>query len=443
MGKVNDLMKFITDIDKNQYDNFVKNHPTKAHFLQSYAWGEFSHAARGLIPHYVGLVNEDDKLVCASLLLQKKLPLGYSYFYAPRGFVIDFYATDLLTEFVKKVKEYVSKKRAIFLKIDPDIVYREYDYEDKEVPLAKNPQEVFDHLTSLGFRHLGFTKNFETMQPRYTFRIDLSKSMEEIESKFSKTTMQRINKGKSLGCKVRLGDENDIEEFNHLMELTEARKDFISHDLNYYKKLFEIYNRDNHMDLFMGSIDCDEVINDYQREKEELLKTLKPLEELENPSKSNKTKMNELTKRIEKLDEYIVEYREAKEKYGNPITLSSHVIMEYGDKAWVLYAGNHNVLTSSYANYTTYYEHIKYCHEHKIKMYDQFGTIGDLDEKNPRYGLHLFKKKFGGDYVEFLGEFDLVTNKFMYFIFTKLVPLYRKVIRNITKLKRGGKNGNS
>ena len=117
--------------------------------------------------------------------------------------------------------------------------------------------------------------------------------------------------------------------------------------------------------------------------------------------------------------------------------------MEYGDKAWVLYAGNHNVLTSSYANYKTYHEHIKYCHEHKIKMYDQFGTIGDLDEKNPRYGLHLFKKKFGGNYVEFIGEFDLVTNKFMYFIFTKLVPFYRKAIRNITKLKRGGKHENS
>ena len=433
-------MKFVCDIDKKKYDKFVKKHPTKSHFLQSYAWGEFSKEARGVIPHYVGLVDKDDKLVCATLLLQKKLPMGYSYFYAPRGFVIDFYDKKLLTEFVEKIKKYVKDYKAIFIKIDPDIVWKEYDYKDEEVINEKNPQKVFDTLIGLGFKHLGFTKNFETTQPRYSFRIDLNKSMDEVEKCFSKTTMQRINKGESLGTKVRLGTVEDIETFNNLMEITESRKGFISHDLDYYKKLFNIYNKDNKMNLFLGSINCDEVINLYTKEKDEILEVLNPLLEIENPSKSNKTKIKELEKRITNLDGYIKEYQDAKDAYGTEIILSAHVIMEYGDKAWTLYAGNHDILTSSYVNYKTYYEHIKYCHEHKIKMYDQFGTIGDLDEKNPRYGLHLFKKKFGGNYVEFIGEFDLVTNKFMYFTFTKLVPLYRNSVRTITKLKRGGKH---
>ena len=71
-------------------------------------------------------------------------------------------------------------------------------------------------------------------------------------------------------------------------------------------------------------------------------------------------------------------------------------------------------------------------------MYDQFGTIGDLSKDNPRLGLHEFKKKFGGDYVEFIGEFDLVTKPFMYFIFTTLVPIFRKIKRE--KAKKGLKN---
>ena len=79
------------------------------------------------------------------------------------------------------------------------------------------------------------------------------------------------------------------------------------------------------------------------------------------------------------------------------------------------------------------FEMIKYCKEKGLKVYDQFGTIGDLSKDNPRFGLHEFKKKFGGDYIEFLGEFDYVTNKLMYFIFTKLVPFYRKMIRNKSK----------
>ena len=48
-------------------------------------------------------------------------------------------------------------------------------------------------------------------------------------------------------------------------------------------------------------------------------------------------------------------------------------------------------------------------------------------------GLHEFKKKFGGDYVEFIGEFDYKTNHLMYFVFTKLVPLYRKIIKKKSK----------
>ena len=126
-------------------------------------------------------------------------------------------------------------------------------------------------------------------------------------------------------------------------------------------------------------------------------------------------------------------YKNYKEQYGDEITLSAHMIINYGDKAWVLYAGNHNILSESYVNYLTYYEHIKYSKEHNIKIYDQFGTIGDLSKTNKRLGLHEFKKKFGGDYIEFIGEFDYIVNPVLYFLFTKMVPFYRKIVKRRQK----------
>ena len=120
-------------------------------------------------------------------------------------------------------------------------------------------------------------------------------------------------------------------------------------------------------------------------------------------------------------------------EYGEEITLSAHLILEYGDKAWVLYAGNHNILTETAVNYHTYYEHLKYCKNRGLKIYDQFGTIGDLSKDNPRLGLHEFKKKFGGDYVEFMGEFDYVVKPLYYFAFTKVVPIYRNMIKKRKK----------
>lgn len=428
-------MKFVTDIPKEKYDTFVRCHESKSHFLQSYAWGILSKKSRGLTPYYVGMINDKNELVASALLLKKTLPFGFSYFYSPRGYVIDFFNHRLVNDFTKEIIKFIKKQKAIFLKIDPDLIWREENYKGEELPAKYNCQEVFENLKKIGFKHLGFTKNFETMQPRYTFRIDMNNSLEEIENNFSKTTKQRIKKANSLNTKVRIGTSDDIEVFNDLMTITENRKDFISHDLDFYKSLYQIYNEDNKFNIFIGSINLDEIIKKYEKELNEYEKELNELPK-ENLSKSQNNKKKELTREIDSHQRALDEYKKDKEEYGDEVVLNAHGIIEYGEKAWVLYAGNHNILTSTYSNYKTYHEHIKYCHEKGIKMYDQFGTIGDLRKDNPRLGLHEFKKKFGGNYVEFIGEFDYVTNHFMYFCFTKLVPLYRNLVKTKAKIAR-------
>lgn len=423
----------LKNIEKNQFDNFVKEHKTKSHFLQSLSWGEFSKIKKNLTPYYLGLVNENDEIVAATLLLEKSLPLHMCYFYAPRGFVIDFKKKELLKEMTHKVIEFAKKKNAIFLKIDPDIIKSSTNYLNEESE-NKDYQEVFENIKSCGFKHQGFTKNFETMQPRYTFRIDLTQSLEDIENHFSKTTRQRIAKAEKLDTEVVIGTKNEIHEFYHLMTLTESRKDFISYNEDYYETLYEIFNGNpsSKATLFLGKINIIKTTNALEKNLKNVNSQISILP-IDNLSKSAKAKLTELTKQKENILEEIEKFKEYRKQYGNEITLSAHMIIEYGDKAWVLYAGNHNILSETYVNYSTYFEHIKYCKEKGIKIYDQFGTIGDLSKSNPRLGLHEFKKKFGGDYIEFIGEWDYIINPIMYFVFTKLVPIYRKMIRNKSK----------
>lgn len=424
----------LKNIDKDTYDNYVKSHPTKSHFLQSHAWGEFAKVKKGLTPYYLGLVNENDEIVAATLLLQKNLPLNMCYFYAPRGFVIDYKKKELVKTMTKKIVEFAKNKRAIFVKIDPDIINKSYNYQNEESKLNYEPEEIFNMLTSLGFKHQGFTKNFETMQPRYTFRINLEQSLEEIEEHFSKTTKQRIAKSMKLDTEVTIGTKNDIKEFYHLMTLTENRKDFISYNEDYYETLYEIFNgnENSKATLFLGKVHLNKTIKSLEKNLKKVNDQISILP-IDNLSKSAKTKLAELTKQKENINKEIDKYRSYRQEYGTDLTLSAHMIIEYGDKAWVLYAGNHNILSETYVNYNTYYEHIKYCKEKGLKIYDQFGTIGDIKEDNPRIGLHEFKKKFGGDYVEFLGEWDYITNPIMYFVFTKLVPIYRNIVRKRSK----------
>lgn len=424
----------LQNIDKNKFDNYVKNHPTKSHFLQSLSWGEFAKVKKHLTPHYLGLTNENNEIVAATLLLQKHLPMGYCYFYAPRGFVLDYKKKEIVKTMTQKVVEFAKNKKAIFVKIDPDIIIKKYNYLNEEQELAYEPKEIYNTLKEAGFKHLGFTKNFETMQPRFTFRIDLEQSLDNINEHFSKTTKQRIAKSLKLDTEVIIGTKKDLKDFYHLMMLTESRKDFVSYNEDYYETLYEIFNgnKSSKATLFLGKIHLNKTIKALEKNLKSINDQISILP-IDNLSKSAKVKLTELTKQKENITKEIEKYKDCKQKYGNDITLSAHMIIEYGNKAWVLYAGNHNILSETYVNYNTYYEHLKYCKEKGLKIYDQFGTIGDLSKDNPRLGLHEFKKKFGGDYVEFLGEWDYVTNKFMYFIFTKLVPFYRNLVRRKSK----------
>jgi peptidoglycan pentaglycine glycine transferase (the first glycine) len=333
----------------------------------------------------------------------------------------------------KKVVEFAKEKKAIFVKIDPDIIKTSINYQNEE---TENPDfdEIFETIKSCGFKHLGFTKNFETSQPRYTFRIDLTQSIEEIESHFSKTTKQRIAKSLKLDTEVVIGTKDDIPEFYHLMTLTENRKDFVSYNEDYYETLYEIFNgnENSKATLFLGKVHINKTLKALEKNLKDINNQISILP-IDNLSKSAKAKLAELSRQKENILNEIEKYKEYKKEYGESLTLSAHMIIEYGDKAWVLYAGNHNILSETYVNYNTYFEHIKYCKNRGLKIYDQFGTIGDLREDNPRLGLHEFKKKFGGDYIEFIGEWDYVTNPIMYFVFTKLVPIYRNMMKKKSK----------
>ena len=426
-------MAKLARLSEEVYENFLKKQP-KSHFLQSYAWGQLSKIKKGLTPYYLGLVDEEKNILATALLLQKHLPMNYCYFYCPRGFVINYEDETLLKEMTKEIIKFAKSKKAIFVKIDPDLIYKNYNYLDEEQPLPYDTNKIFENLKKLGYKHLGFTKNFETMQPRYTFRIDLNQSLEEIKDHFSKTTKQRIAKAKKLDTYVEIGTEKDLKAFYHLMTLTETRKDFVSYNEDYYNTLYDILNgsQNGKATLFLGKVDIERTLNKLKENLKNINNQISILP-IDNLSKSAKNKLNELTKQKENCHKEIKTFENYKKEYGNNLTLSAHMIVEYADKAWVLYAGNHNILTETYVNYYTYEEHIKYCKEKGLKVYDQFGTIGDLSKSNPRFGLHEFKKKFGGNYIEFLGEFDYVTNKPMYLIFTKLVPFYRRMIRNKSK----------
>lgn len=80
-----------------------------------------------------------------------------------------------------------------------------------------------------------------------------------------------------------------------------------------------------------------------------------------------------------------------------------------GDKVWYVYGASSNEYRNVMPNYLVQWEMIRWAIAEGCNYYDFRG--GYPDENNPLHGIFKFKKGFCNDYMELMGEADLVINK--------------------------------
>ena len=96
--------------------------------------------------------------------------------------------------------------------------------------------------------------------------------------------------------------------------------------------------------------------------------------------------------------------------------------------AWSLYIGNDHTAEITGTINRLYYEFIKDAYENKYDYADLFGTVGDPKTKFKNLaGIFEHKRMLGGEYIEFIGEFDLINKPIWYKILPILLKIYRKV----------------
>lgn len=420
-------LTFDESIQKSEWMALAQKPGVKTHFLGSWAWGQVQ-ARRGWTPYYVG-VRRDGELAATALLLKKALYMGYCYFYIPRGFTMDYSDAELLEFITKSVAAFGKKHKAIYFKIDPDIKLHTIDMDGKVIEGEENSALVA-RLEKLGYRHRPLTYFFETEQPRFTFRIPLGGSIEEIEKRYSKTTKARIRHAEESCVEVFEGRSEDIKEFVRLMKMTEARQDFFSHEADFYQYFYDILSEDGMVTLYFGKVDPGKIRAGLVEKQSGLKAELAAIEG--DDSKKAATKRKETEKVLVSVEKQLEAVADAPE---GEVWVSTYLIVNYVDKAWALYAANDMNYGKFYANYEVYKQQIRDAKAKGLKIFDVFGTIGKPDSDSRLAGLYEFKKKWGGEYTEFVGEFDYVLNGLMYKAFKTLIPLYHKI--RLKQLKKG------
>lgn len=311
-----------------EYDNFVATHP-RGHFMQTRAWGRHKSSWQ-----WEGLMCRDASgaLKGTMAVMIRKVPgMPYSMAYGCRGPVCDSEDGDTMRELLEGAKALAAKRRCYILKVDPDI--------------KSDRADVAGLLAELGFTPPPDTKNFESIQPRYVFRLDVEGRTEEnLLNAFESKTRYNIRLAQRKGVEVRICGDDQVEAFSAIMNETGARDNFIVRTPAYFRSLLN--NLGENARLYMAFHDGE--------------------------------------------------------------AIAGTIAIRYAGKVWYLYGASSNRSRNLMPNYLLQWEMIRWALETGCFLYDFRGVSGDLSPENPLYGLYRFKKGFTGEFTEFLGEYDYV-----------------------------------
>lgn len=415
----------LEELTKEEFNEYASKHPLNMFFQSSY-WGELK-SITGWKHFMVGIKN-DRKIKAATLILGKKIPIFNRYiYYAPRGFLIDYNNTELLKKFTLEVKKYLKKKKGIFIKINPYLIYQERDINGDIVENGIDNKNVVEELKKLGFIHTGFTINYgKDLEPRWISVLDLEGKTEEgLLKDMRSTTRWGINNSYKHGLKLVEIDKSRINEFKKLMEHTGERRGFIDRSEAYYEKMYDAFSKDDKIKIMLVELDIDEYLYNLNNQKQQNL--LKQVEAKNKPDSAKaKRVLKELQSQFESLEKRISNLEKLQKEKGNKIVVAGGLFMTFGTQVVSLFGASYREYMKFNGQFFLNFKMIKYALNNGYKKYNFYGITGEFNEDSEMFGLFDFKRGFNAHVEELIGEFTLITNKFFYKVYNLMFEVYKK-----------------
>jgi len=361
-----------------EWKEFLAAHP-ETHLLQTGEWGELKsafgwEAARVIVGD------------CGAQILFRKLPLGFTLGYMPKGPVFSDQCSVISEQFWAEVDEVCRARRAIFLKIEPV----EWECDDSRRRIAKSGDfalqvkiEPVEWECDDSRRRIAKSGDFalraspHNIQPRRTIIVDLRGSGEEILARMKQKCRYNIRLAEKKGVAVRTWD--DVAAFHRMVLATGERDVFGVHSLEYYRRAY---------DLFHEAGMCEMLVAEYE---------------------------------------------------GRP--LAALMVFARGKRAWYFYGASTDESRNLMPTYLLQWEAMRWAKARGCEEYDLWG-VPDEDEatleanfetrRDGLWGVYRFKRGFGGELRRAAGALDRVYN----------LPLYRlylwRMSRVTTNALRGG-----
>ena len=401
-------------LDELKFDAFAINHPNY-NFYQSSNYGKFM-SKHGYNSYYLGLSDDIGNIKAATLIIVKndkseKRKMGY----APRGFLIDWSDSELVREFTTKIKEFLAKRSFTYLKVDPMIVYKEYN-SDGSLKYS-NSDDFVKKMQSLGYTHMGYNNGMEASKPRWNSIIKLEPNIITLYNSLSKEARNKIKKAAGNGFKVYKGSNTDISLFYNVLN----RK---NPPLEYYMDLYQFFNVNNGFEIYFVKLEPVSYVNSskkmYEEEEQRNSNLNMQMQDFNNPNKD--AIINEKLKSDEMLATYKKNMLEAInlfQKYPSGIIIAALAVIKYGKRVTFFVGASDEDHKNDYPDYLLRWQLAEYFSRGGYESIDYNGMMG---MSNTDYDTTL-KKELTNSVIEYVGEFDLVINKKTYYTGSKLNPI--------------------
>ena len=199
-----------------------------AHVLQTWEWGEFKRITTGWEPLRLAFKRGDQFIAMASVGIRRIGPLKVMYI--SKGPALAYEDANLTAEVLDHLQTLARKQRAIWLKIDPDVLAATgFPGEMDDAPDSTG-QAITQTLKSRGWR---FSE--DQVQFRNTICIDLTQSEDELLAAMSQNTRRKVRTAEKKGVTVRAGTPADLSILYDLYRTTGERDHFLIRTPGYYE----------------------------------------------------------------------------------------------------------------------------------------------------------------------------------------------------------------
>ncbi len=408
-------MKIVT-LSSDQFDNYASAHRYR-NYYQSSSYGNLM-VKFGYNVHYLGIINDQNKLIGATLIIYKTVFMNNKIAYAPRGILYNYENAESLKEMVEKLKKVLGKQGFMLLRIDPYIPLTIRDNAGTIMNFNNKGNTIIDNLKAAGFEYKGKTLFFETEKPRWEALVLLNRDLREIFSQFDKRTRNKIRKATNSGVEVVKDESKDVTKLYEFVGKKEKKP------LSYFKSIVNDFG--SSVDIYYAKINTETfVINSRRTYEKELEDNDMLASKVQDVTLDERERNNYLNKKMES-DKLINTYKnslvtstELLKNNPDGIIVAGAMVITYDNAAYIFAEGINEEYGYLNANYLIKWRMIDDYNNKGFKYLNLNGVVGEFEKENDYSGLNESKLGFNATITEYIGEFDLILNKFNYNMFEK------------------------